>query len=130
MLTALCTLTLSWREEGGKQVYSPGSSGMLQQQGADASMGQCVPVDIVWHAMQQPEAEVEVQVQDIQSVGLRQPTAVEVGLYDVITQCGAQVAHLLWLNHGNMCYSQFINNFFLHYILTIFAVQNSVWSQL
>lgn len=58
-------------------------------------MGQHVPVDAVWHAALQAEAEVEFQVEDIQVVGLRQPTAVEVGFNDVITQRGAQVAHLL-----------------------------------
>lgn len=91
----MCALTLPWREGGVMQVYSPGVSGVLQQQAADASMSQCIPVDAVWHAVLQAEAEVEVQVQDIQSIGLRQPAAVEVGFNDVITQLGAQVAHLL-----------------------------------
>lgn len=77
------------------QVYSPGISSVLQQQAADAPMSQGVPVDAIWHAVLQAEAEVEVQVQDIQSVGLRQPAAVEVGFNDVMTQRGAQVAHLL-----------------------------------
>lgn len=77
------------------QVYSPGVSGVLQQQAADTSTGQCVPVDAVWHAVLQVEAEVEVQVEDVQAVGLRQPTTVEVGFNYVITQRGTQVAHLL-----------------------------------
>lgn len=84
-LTAVCALTLSWRRGGVMQIYSPGVSGVLQQQAADESMGQCVPVDTVGHAVLQIETEVEVQVEDVQAIGLRQLTTVEVGFNYVIT---------------------------------------------
>ena len=71
---------------GGVQVYPPGVSSVPQQQAADVPMGQGVPVNAVRHAVLQAEAEVEVQVEDVQAVRIRQLTAVEVGLDDVITQ--------------------------------------------
>lgn len=94
-LTVVCALTLSLREGGIMQIYSPGVSCVLQQQTAYASMGQCIPVDAIFHAMLQAKAEVEVKVQDIQSIGPCQLAAIEIGLNDVVTQRGAQVVHLL-----------------------------------
>ncbi len=83
------------------QVDSPGVSSVLQQQAADPSMSQRVPVDAVRHSVLQAETEVEVQVQDVQPVGVCEATAVEVGFDDVITQCVAQVTHLLEFHDGN-----------------------------
>lgn len=88
-------LTLSWWGRGIMQIYSPGLSDVLQQQVADVPMGQCIPVDAVGHAVLQVGAEVEVQVEDVQTVGVCQPTAVEVCFNYVIAKRGTQVAHLL-----------------------------------
>lgn len=50
------------------QFYSPGISDVLQHQGADLSVGHCIPVNSVWHAVLQVQAEVKVQVENVQAV--------------------------------------------------------------
>jgi len=87
-------LTSRCRRGWGLELHPPGVGSVPQQQAADVPMGQRVPVDAVRPPVLQAEAEVEVQVEDVEAVLLRQPAAVEVGLDDVVAQRGSQVAQL------------------------------------
>ncbi|TNN37379.1 hypothetical protein EYF80_052447 [Liparis tanakae] len=92
-------LTSRCRRGRGLELHPPGVGGVPQQQAADVPMGQRVPVDAVRPPVLQAEAEVEVQVEDVEAVLLRQPAAVEVGLDDVVAQRGSQVAQLWGFKH-------------------------------
>lgn len=67
---------------------------MPQQQAGYPAVGEGVPVDSVAGAVLQGEAEVVVEVQHVQLVGVGQGAAVEVGLDHVVAQQGSLVLNL------------------------------------
>jgi len=77
-----------------RQRHTPGLCRVLQQQRRDVAVGHGVPVDAVPRAVLQGEAELEVEVQHVQSVGAGQSTAEEVGLNHIVTQLRSPVLDL------------------------------------
>lgn len=78
-----------------RQLHAPGVCGVQRQQRAYLPVSQGVPMDAVFGAVLQEEAEVEVEVQHVHLEGFSQNSAVEVCFDHVMTQMGRLVRDLL-----------------------------------
>lgn len=89
---ALLLLTNSSQWTGHND--TPRLCSMLQQQGGYFAVSQGVPVGPILCAMLQGEAEMKVEVQHIQPIGISQSPAIVIGFNHIITQVGRLVLDL------------------------------------